>query len=120
MWYIHNQMAQNGGTEEENAAAVDVLRVQLGIKTVDKFLKHLKLNDHSVVPCAYRGRNGQGQAGNAIRLHNFSDAFAAAFASVPVPMPRPPPPPVPCFYVHHGDGPTPPGERQHGNHNSRR
>ena len=36
-----------------------------------------------------------------------------ALASVPVPTPQPPrlpPPPVPRFYVHHGDGPTPPGK----------
>jgi hypothetical protein len=53
MRYIRNKMDINGHNKDESAAAVDLLRVELGIKTVDKFLKHLKLNDQSVVGWTY-------------------------------------------------------------------
>ena len=47
MRYIRNTMAATESTEEA-AVTADLLRVELGIKTVDKFLKYLKRNDDSV------------------------------------------------------------------------
>jgi hypothetical protein len=95
MRHIRSEMAPNAhGTEEESAAAADLVIAQFGFKTVNKFLKHLKTNDRSVVGRTYRGRNRQ----NAIE--HPPNALALAFGIQQQPPPPPgapqlPPPPAP-------------------------
>ena len=102
MRYIRNTMAATESTEEEAAVTADLLRVELGIKTVDKFLKYLKRNDDSVTTRTYRGRNRQqGQAAVAIRQWQHTGAVGVAVGGAVgvavgvIQQPPPPPPPPP-------------------------
>jgi hypothetical protein len=118
MRYVRTKMTGEV-TEEESAAAADELRVELGYKSVAKFLKHLKVNDATVVRRFTNPGPRQGRAGGGRQeRRGVGDAFAAAFRHVPiaaaaqVPVP-PPPQPVPRpFFVIRGDGPTPAWDRR--------
>jgi hypothetical protein len=92
MRHIQSEMAPNvHSTEEESAAAADLLIAQFGFKTVNKFLKHLKTNDRSVVGRTYRGRNRP----NAIEHPPNALAIAFGVQQQPPPPPGAPPPPPP-------------------------
>jgi hypothetical protein len=88
-------MAANAhSTKEESAAAADLVIAQFGFKTVNKFLKHLKTNDWSVVGRTYKGRNRQ----NAIEHPLNALAIVFGVQQQPPPplgAPQPPPPPAP-------------------------
>lgn len=90
MRYIRNQISPATGatTEEEAAVTADLLRVELGIKTVNKFLKHLKQNDHGVINRTFRGRYRPAM----VARHPPQEQNEAVGVAVGVHPPPPPPP----------------------------